>query len=222
METIKITRGAKGFRANDCQIQIKEKNGLIIILNSTLGISHSSHPNIEVSGSLSGMIKQGYWNREDEIIEINGFYYNKSLVSICDELDRLTYLMENRLDLKLDKLTNIGDTLIITINGEKVETQLFSNSNEQCEEKYLVHNKEASIRQQGKKVLHSTDGVSIPLIWNNIKGVNMEGTETSLASYKNYLKHVVIELMGFVPGTLFLYDGDSQVDSFELKTESYE
>ena len=71
METIKITRGAKGFRANDCQIQIKEKNGLIIILNSTLGISHSSHPNIEVSGSLSGMIKQGYWNREDEIIEIN-------------------------------------------------------------------------------------------------------------------------------------------------------
>ena len=53
------------------------------------------------------------------------------------------------------------------------------------------------IRQNGQVILSSDDGISIPMIYNNLVGVNMQGTE-----YRDYLKHVAIEDMGFEPGRI--------------------
>ena len=53
------------------------------------------------------------------------------------------------------------------------------------------------IRQNGQVILSSDDGFSIPMIYNNLVGVNMQGTE-----YRDYLKHVAMEDMGFEPGRI--------------------
>lgn len=53
------------------------------------------------------------------------------------------------------------------------------------------------IRQNGQVILSSDDGISIPMIYNNLVGVNMQGTE-----YRDYLKHVAMEDMGFEPGRI--------------------
>ena len=53
------------------------------------------------------------------------------------------------------------------------------------------------IRQNGQVILSSDDGISIPMMYNNLVGVNMQGTE-----YRDYLKHVAMEDMGFEPGRI--------------------
>lgn len=53
------------------------------------------------------------------------------------------------------------------------------------------------IRQNGQVILSSDDGISIPMIYNNLAGVNMQGIE-----YRDYLKHVAMETMGFMPGRI--------------------
>lgn len=53
------------------------------------------------------------------------------------------------------------------------------------------------IRQNGQVILSSDDGISIPMIYNNLVSVNMQGTE-----YRDYLKHVAMEDMGFEPGRI--------------------
>ena len=53
------------------------------------------------------------------------------------------------------------------------------------------------IRQNGQVILSSDDGISILMIYNNLVGVNMQGTE-----YRDYLKHVAMEDMGFEPGRI--------------------
>ena len=59
------------------------------------------------------------------------------------------------------------------------------------------------IRQNGQVVLSSDDGISIPMIYNNLVGVNMQGED-----YRNYLKHVTMEDMGFEPGRVeYFRDG---------------
>ena len=59
------------------------------------------------------------------------------------------------------------------------------------------------IRQNGQVILSSDDGISIPMIYNNLVGVNMQDTE-----YRDYLKHVAMEGMGFEPGRIeYFRDG---------------
>ena len=53
------------------------------------------------------------------------------------------------------------------------------------------------IRQNGQVILSSDDGISIPMIYNNLIGMNMQAGE-----YRDYLKHVAMEDMGFVPGRI--------------------
>ncbi len=49
------------------------------------------------------------------------------------------------------------------------------------------------IRQNGKTVLYSGDGHSIPMIFNNLVGKNLKGRE-----YSDYIAFVAIPDMGFV------------------------
>lgn len=68
------------------------------------------------------------------------------------------------------------------------------------------------IRQDGETVLSSSDSVSIPMIFRNLRGRNFSGKE-----YRNYLKHVAYDDMGFVPGTITLWHGGRLVDEAELE-----
>lgn len=51
------------------------------------------------------------------------------------------------------------------------------------------------IRQNGRTVLHSEDGCSIPMIFNNLVGKNLKGRE-----YSDYIAFVAIPDMGLPTG----------------------
>lgn len=68
------------------------------------------------------------------------------------------------------------------------------------------------IRQHGKTVLSSDDGVSIPVIFRNLSGRNFSGKE-----YRDYLKNIAYADMGFVPGTITLWHDGLPVAEAELK-----
>ena len=60
------------------------------------------------------------------------------------------------------------------------------------------------IRQNGKTVLYSGDGHSIPMIFNNLVGKNLKGRE-----YSDYIAFVAIPDMGFTYGKIEYYsDGN--------------
>ena len=56
------------------------------------------------------------------------------------------------------------------------------------------------IRQDGRVVLSSEDGFSIPMFFNNLRGKNFSGEE-----YRNYIKYVALREMGFKPGHIEFY-----------------
>lgn len=68
------------------------------------------------------------------------------------------------------------------------------------------------IRQDGETVLSSSDGISIPMIFRNLSGKNFSGKE-----YRNYLKYVAYDDMGFVPGTITLWHGGQLVTETKLE-----
>lgn len=62
------------------------------------------------------------------------------------------------------------------------------------------------IRQAGKTVLESEDGISIPMFFNNLCGKNFSGNE-----YRDYIKNIALGQMGFKPGVIEFYrDGVRQ------------
>lgn len=63
--------------------------GIAWVENGHTGSGHSAHPNIDVSGSVSGMKKLGYWGQKDRIVRSHGFYYNIDRVVITDDLDKV-------------------------------------------------------------------------------------------------------------------------------------
>lgn len=62
------------------------------------------------------------------------------------------------------------------------------------------------IRQDGKAVLESEDGFSIPMFFNNLCGKNFSGNE-----YRDYIRNIALGQMGFKPGVIEFYrDGVRQ------------
>ena len=55
------------------------------------------------------------------------------------------------------------------------------------------------IRQNGKTVLHSAEGSSIPMFFTNLTGKNFSGKE-----YEDYIRCVALADMGFTPGVIGL------------------
>ncbi len=59
------------------------------------------------------------------------------------------------------------------------------------------------IRQNGKVVLSSEDGISIPMLFNNLCGKNFSGEK-----YQDYIHYVALDDMGFQPGIIeYFRDG---------------
>lgn len=56
------------------------------------------------------------------------------------------------------------------------------------------------IRQDGKTVLRSEDGFSIPMFFNNLCGKNFSGEK-----YRDYIKYIALGEMGFKPGRIEFY-----------------
>ena len=56
------------------------------------------------------------------------------------------------------------------------------------------------IRQDGKVVLSSEDGFSIPMFFNNLCGKNFSGEK-----YRDYIKYIALGEMGFKPGRIEFY-----------------
>ncbi|MCS2677934.1 hypothetical protein NXV90_19845 [Bacteroides ovatus] len=78
------------------------------------------------------------------------------------------------------------------------------------------------IRQNGKTVLYSEDGHSIPMIFNNLVGKNLKGRE-----YSDYIALVAIPDMGFTYGKIAYYadgnliaTGGNQAITFPLYVSS--
>lgn len=56
------------------------------------------------------------------------------------------------------------------------------------------------IRQNGKVILSSEDGISIPMIFKNLCGKNFSGKE-----YRDYINHIALVEMGFERGVISHY-----------------
>ena len=54
-----------------------------------------------------------------------------------------------------------------------------------------------AIKQKGKIILHSTDGISTKMIFNNLTGKNFKGKE-----YADYIRYIAIGSMEFTPGCI--------------------
>ena len=64
------------------------KTGIAWVANGTTGQGHSAHPNIDASGSITGMVKLGHWAKSDRKIRSHGFIYNIDRLVITDPLDQ--------------------------------------------------------------------------------------------------------------------------------------
>jgi hypothetical protein len=66
-----------------------DATGIAWIENGKTGGEHSVHPNIDKTGSISGMKKLGYWKQDDEIVRVNGLLYNISKFVKSDKYDEI-------------------------------------------------------------------------------------------------------------------------------------
>ena len=54
-----------------------------------------------------------------------------------------------------------------------------------------------AIKQNGKIILQSNNDISIKMIFRNLTGKNFQGKE-----YADYIRHIAIGSMGFMPGSI--------------------
>lgn len=69
------------------------------------------------------------------------------------------------------------------------------------------------IRQHGNTLLSGTDGITIPMLFNNLSGRNFSGEE-----YRIYIQKVAYRQMGFVPGKISLFRNDRMVKEAALSS----
>ena len=67
------------------------------------------------------------------------------------------------------------------------------------------------IRQNGKTVLYSEDGHSIPMIFNNLVGKNLKGRE-----YADYIAFLAISYMEFTYGKIAYYSDGNLIAAGEI------
>lgn len=72
-----------------CSLFIDDNTGIAWIENGSTGLTHSVHPNIDKTGSVTGMKRLGYWKKEDKILLSNGYHYNISKFVVGDDLDNV-------------------------------------------------------------------------------------------------------------------------------------
>lgn len=102
-------------------------NGIAWIEDGSTGLGISVHPNLDKSGSVTGMKKLGYWDKSDRIVLSHGWKYNIDRF-VCDaplmrSLLFCTLLFENLLQKQ-----RFLELLFISSIGRKGTFLLSSNS----------------------------------------------------------------------------------------------
>lgn len=92
--TIIVKNTSEGLRLNGNLCKIISGKRVTCIENGSVGIGHTAHSNIDVTGSIKGMKSKGFWGKHDLIVKERGFYYNMSMVVIGDDLDALAFFIE--------------------------------------------------------------------------------------------------------------------------------
>ncbi len=67
------------------------------------------------------------------------------------------------------------------------------------------------IKQNGETVLSSTDGISTPMLFNNLSGKNFSDKE-----YRDYILNIAYPQMGFVPGKISLHRNGELIREAEI------
>ncbi|MGB3203720.1 MAG: hypothetical protein WBB28_01890 [Crinalium sp.] len=65
------------------------ETGIAWVENGHTGNKHSSHANIDETGSVAGMKALGYWKREDRTAQSDGFIYNIDRLVVVDKYDEI-------------------------------------------------------------------------------------------------------------------------------------
>ena len=65
------------------------KTGIAWVTNGKTGMGHSAHPNIDSSGSVTGMKNLGYWREKDLTVKSHGIIYNISKCVVSDKYDEI-------------------------------------------------------------------------------------------------------------------------------------
>ncbi len=71
-----------------------DKNGIAWIEDGSTGLGISVHPNIDKSGSVTGMKNLGYWDKSDRIVQSHGWKYNIDRF-VCDKENELEMIVSN-------------------------------------------------------------------------------------------------------------------------------
>jgi hypothetical protein len=85
--------------------EIVQGDRAVLIKNYTLGVPHIAHPNMDRSGDVDRMRKEGGWGT-DKVIEAFGGYVNLDKIQIEHPLDALAWWLElnGKHDLEFKKL----------------------------------------------------------------------------------------------------------------------
>lgn len=59
-----------------------DRTGIAWVADGSTGLGYSAHPNIDRTGSVTGMKKLGYWGKNDRTVRSNGFIYNISRLAV--------------------------------------------------------------------------------------------------------------------------------------------
>jgi len=71
------------------ELHVDPKTGLAWVENGKTGNGHSAHPNIDYTGSVSGMKKLGYWEKNDRTILVRKHIYNIDVCVVTDKYDAI-------------------------------------------------------------------------------------------------------------------------------------
>ena len=66
-------------KIDDCaELYVDNKTGIAVIRDGATGLQYSCHPSIDKTGSVLGMKRLGYWNKNAKTARAGGFIYNIS------------------------------------------------------------------------------------------------------------------------------------------------
>jgi len=65
------------------------RTGIAWVEDGTSGIGHSCHPSIDASGSVAGMKRLGYWDKDVNTVRSHGFIYNVDSLVVSSPEDEI-------------------------------------------------------------------------------------------------------------------------------------